>query len=91
MALSDDDIRRMAKARVEFRQHAAAYVLVNLFLAAIWYFTTDGHGDYWPGWVHLLWGLGLAFNAYHAYGSGGADALAREEEKLRQRYRGGSP
>ena len=83
--LSDEDIRKMAKARVEFRQHAATYVLVNLVLAGIWWFSGRS-GYYWPIWVHLGWGVGLAFNAYHAYGSGGEAALAREEEKLRAKY-----
>ena len=85
MPPTDDDIRKMAKTRVEFRQHLASYVVVNVFLAAIWWFT--GRGDYWPIWVHLGWGVGLAFNAYHAYGeAGGPGAIAREEEKLREKY-----
>lgn len=82
----DEDIRQMAKRRVEFRQHAATYVIVNVMLAAIWWFTSDGRGHYWPGWVHLFWGVGVAFNAWHAYGPTGGDALAREEEKLRRKY-----
>lgn len=84
MPPTDDEIRKMAKARVDFRQHALAYVLVNLFLVGVWWF--EGRGGYWPLWVHLGWGLGLAFNAYHAYGSGGVGAIAREEEKLRAKY-----
>lgn len=84
MPPTDEEIRKMAKARVDFRQHAVAYVVVNVFFAAVWWFT-DG-GFYWPIWVHLGWGIGLAFNAYHAYGSSGPGALAREEEKLRQKY-----
>lgn len=87
--LSDEDIRKMAKARVEFRQHALAYVVVNLFLAGVWFFG-GREGFYWPLWVHLGWGMGLAFSAYHAYGSGGPGAVEREETKLREKYRGGS-
>lgn len=83
---SDDDIRKMAKARVGFRQHLVSYVIVNAFLAAVWWFTSgrDG-GYYWPLWVHLGWGIGLAFNWWGAYGNG-ADAVAREEEKLRREH-----
>lgn len=84
MQPTDDEIRKMAKARVDFRQQAVAYVVVNLFLIALWY--VMGRGYYWPVWVHLGWGVGLAFSAYHAYGSGGAGALAREEAKLREKY-----
>lgn len=83
--LTDEEIRRMAKARVEFRQHAATYVAVNLFLAALWYFK-GRPGHYWPLWVHLGWGLGLALNWWHAYGTGGRDSVAREEEKLREKF-----
>lgn len=84
---SDDDIRKMAKARVGFRQHVASYVIINLFLAGVWWFTSgrDGDGSYWPIWVHLGWGLGLAFNWWGVYG-GGQDAVAREEERLRQKF-----
>ena len=85
MPPTEEEIRKMAKARVEFRRHALAYVLVNVFLVGVWYFT-DADSFYWPLWVHLGWGLGLAFSAYHAYGSGGATAIAREEEKLRAKH-----
>ncbi len=83
-APSEDDIRRMARARVDFRSHAMAYLLVNLLLAGIWWMG-EREGGYWPGWVHLFWGLGLAFNAWHVYGAR-PDAVAREEEKLRAKY-----
>lgn len=81
--LTDGQIRRLARKRVEFRHHAAAYVLVNLFLVALWW-ATDREGAYWPIWVHLGWGLGLAFSAWHAYGPT-QDAVAREEQKLREK------
>lgn len=81
----DDDIRRIAKARVGFRQHFVTYVAVNLFLVGVWWFTSASEGDwsYWPAYVHLGWGLGLAMNWWGVYG-GGHDAVRREEEKLRR-------
>lgn len=76
----------MAKARVDFKQHLGAFVLVNLFLLGTWWFTGGrGWSGFWPGWVLLAWGLGLAFHGYEAYGEGG-DRVAREEAKLRQKY-----
>ena len=81
---SDDDLHKLAKRRVEFRQHLATYVIINLMMVAIWFFS--GAGYYWPIWVHLGWGVGLAFSAYHAFGDGSKDAVAREEEKLRRKY-----
>lgn len=85
--LDDATIREMAEARVAFRRHALAYALVNPFLVAVWFLRTEVHtfASYWPVWVHLGWGLGLAFHAWQAYGNGG-DAVAREERKIRERH-----
>lgn len=82
--ITDEQIRRMAKARVEFRRHLLVYVVVNLFLVGVWWATSGPRGHYWPIWVHLGWGLGVALNAWHAFGSG-VDAVEREEARLRQR------
>ena len=63
--MSDDEIRGIATHRVRRRRgfyaHLTAYILVNLMLIAIWYFSGDGY--FWPGWVELFWGIGLVFNA----------------------------
>ncbi len=40
--------------------HVIAYVLVMLFLIAIWAVT--GGGYFWPIWPMLGWGLGVAFD-----------------------------
>lgn len=85
MAPTDDEIREMAKARVSFRANAVAYVLVNLLLIGIWWFSSEGDGSFWPVWSILGWGAALAFHAWGAYGSG-SGALAREEAKLREKY-----
>jgi hypothetical protein len=89
-AFADDDIHRMARARVRFRYSLATYVIVNAMLVGIWLFTdrpsrSDFPYGFWPGWVMLFWGVGLAFQAWHAYG-GTPDAIAREEAKLREKY-----
>jgi hypothetical protein len=94
MALTDAEIRDIAKARVSFRIHALVYVVVNAFLIGLWWFTGDGAGlgggdvYFWPVWPLLGWGIGLAFHGWGAYG-GGQDAVAREEEKLREKYKRG--
>ena len=41
--------------------HAAVYASVNLFLIAVWAVT--GGGYFWPIWVILGWGVGLACHA----------------------------
>ena len=92
--LTSEEIRKVAKARVSFRIHAAIYVIVNLFLAGIWFVTNlTSNADasnpwyYWPIWPHMGWGIGLAIHGYVAYGAG-ADWERREEEKLRKKYGG---
>ena len=82
----EDDITKMAKARVGFKVHAAVYLMVNLFLALTWLLSTGrdtNTATYWPLWTHLGWGLGLAIHGFTVYGPGN-NMLAREEEKIRQ-------
>jgi len=88
--MSEEEIREIATRRVRARRgfysHLTAYVLVNLMLVAIWYFT--GHGYFWPGWVMLFWGIGLVFNAVAVFvksdiGSERA-AVEKEIEKIKK-------
>lgn len=88
--LTDQQITRMAKARVAFKTHLVVYIAVNLFLAAIWLITRGGDsnsgspdGGYWPIWTHLGWGLGLAIHGFTTYGPG-SNMLQREEERIRR-------
>ncbi len=59
MQLSVDDARlrrarMIAEARYGFRWHLAIYIIVNLGLVAIWYYT--GAGFPWPLFPILFWG-----------------------------------
>jgi hypothetical protein len=88
--LSEEDIREIATERVKrrrgFYSHLTAYVLVNLMLLAIWYFT--GAGYFWPGWVILFWGIGLVFNAVAVFLkhdiSSEKRAIEKEIEKIKK-------
>lgn len=93
-ALSDEEILKLARARVAWRMHALTYVGVNVLLNVIWFLTSSddsmmrgGPGFYWPIWPALGWGVGLAIHGFTVFGSG-RDWEAREVEKLRQRYGG---
>ena len=63
----EEAIRRL-KAKRGFRQHLAAYAVVNGFLVVIWAIT-DG-GDFWPVWPMAGWGIGLALHGWGVYGEG---------------------
>ncbi|HEX8462630.1 MAG TPA: 2TM domain-containing protein [Segetibacter sp.] len=64
----DNALWEVAKKRAGFKAAASSYVIVNLFLIAIWYFTSGRNSYFWPIWSILGWGFGLAMsyvNAYH--------------------------
>ena len=57
-------IKRL-KAKRDFKMHLGAYLIVNAMLVAIW--ALSSRGNFWPIWVILFWGVGLAFNGWSAY------------------------
>lgn len=58
-------IKRLNERR-DFSSNIVAYVVVNLALIAVWYFT--GHGYFWPAWVLGCWGIGLVLHAWTIWG-----------------------
>jgi hypothetical protein len=58
--------RTPGAARQAFYRVLFAYVVINLFLIGIWAFS--GRGAFWPIWVLLGWGLGMAFYAFWVFG-----------------------
>ncbi len=60
----DPQLWDIAKRRASFKTHLATYVIINVFLWAIWFFTDgDRYGSNlpWPVWSTLGWGIGLVF------------------------------
>ncbi len=53
------------KAKRDFRNHLAIYLVVNTLLVVIW--AASGAGYFWPIWPIAGWGVGLAFNAFGVY------------------------
>jgi hypothetical protein len=82
-------IKRLKKRR-DFRNHVVTYVIINAFLVVIWYFTDRGY--FWPMWVMIGWGIGLAFNAWDVYGRKEISdtEIQAEMDKLRGRGPGES-
>jgi hypothetical protein len=83
----EERLRQQAMTRLrkksDFHAHLLAYVLVNTFLVAIWWFT--GHGFFWPIFPILGWGIGVAFNAWDVYRRQDytEDQIRREMDRLR--------
>ena len=87
----EDELRKQAivslKKKENFKKTLAAYVVVNLALVAIWAFTADGGDHFWPIWVIGGWGIGLAFQAWDAYGQRGTvteSQISEEMNKIRR-------
>lgn len=83
----EGDLRERAiaslKKKREFAAHLLAYVLVNVFLVAIWAVTSDGT-LFWPIVPILGWGIGLVFHAWDVYGRPpGEEQIHHEMERLR--------
>jgi len=58
----NEKIMKLAKKRVALKKsitiHLMIYVVINIFLVAIYYLTTPG-GYFWPIWSIVGWGVGL--------------------------------
>jgi len=66
---TDDDLRKQAIKRVNKRRdlgaHIVTYCVINAMLVGIWAIT--GAGYFWPAWVILGWGVGLALNVWDVF------------------------
>jgi hypothetical protein len=74
--LTENQLRELARKRVDFRRHLIVYFVVNAALWTIWYFTGDGY--LWPIWPMVGWGVGVAFHYMFDYHS--STLLSEEEE-----------
>ena len=82
----DPELWEIAKRRASFKSHLGVYIVVNIFLWAIWFLTADndaGRGRYpWPVWSTLGWGIGLLFHFLGAYVYSKENSAEKEYEKL---------
>jgi hypothetical protein len=60
-ALRDVAFKRV-KDRRDFQGHLVAYLVVNLFLWALWALTSGPSSYPWPALVSLGWGIGVVLN-----------------------------
>lgn len=88
--LSEEEIyeeaRKRVKAKRDFYQHLAVYVVVNIILVLVWRFAAGG-GYPWFLWPLGGWGVGVLFNFLNVFvfpGKPEKGAIEKEAEKLRQ-------
>jgi hypothetical protein len=89
-ATSEEELRSVAvksiKRKRSFKQSLFVYVVVNLLLIGIWALGgTDNF--FWPVFVIGGWGIGIAFQAYDAYGRRHGvteDEIASEMQRMRR-------
>ena len=62
----EEAIKRIGEKR-DFYRHLVSYVVVNVGLVIIWALT-GREGSFWPVWVMLGWGIGVAIHAWNVFG-----------------------
>ncbi len=81
----DEELWQVAKARVNFRWSLACYFIINAMLVAIWFFSKEGiKHHFWPIWSIMGWGVGIAFQYFHAYHGNKFISATEEYEKLKK-------
>ena len=66
----DKQLWEIAQKRASFKRHLMTYIVVNIFMWAVWAMTGShryNSGMPWPLWSTLGWGIGLAFHYFGAY------------------------
>jgi len=81
----DEKLWRIAKKRVAFKVNLLVYIIMNLMLIALWYFTTGASSYFWPIWPILGWGLGVLFQYIDAYWNNNLFSEEKEFEKLKRK------
>ena len=85
----DKELWKIAKKRAGFKSHLTTYIIVNIFLWAVWYFTGAemNRNDHfpWPLWSTLGWGVGIAFHYASTYIYPKHDVVQREYDKLKSK------
>ena len=59
--------RKRAKAKTSFYIHLIVYIVVNILLVSIWYFTSDSSGLPWFIFPLVGWGIALVIHGVVAF------------------------
>jgi hypothetical protein len=85
----DEQLWKLAKKRVGFRNHFLVYLACNAFFWALWYFTDrkdPESGMPWPILTGISWGFGLLWHFLSAYVfSNKTSSVEKEYERLKRK------
>jgi hypothetical protein len=87
--VQDDALWKIAKKRSTFKLSFTIYVVINIFLVGLWYYSTGINSYFWPAWPMLGWGLGIIFQYFDAYHGSGLFSEEKEFEKMKRKLRNG--
>ena len=89
MDTPDGQLREEVIARIKRRRAfwkvLMTYIVMNAFFIAVWALT--GAGYFWPGWVLVGWGLGVALSAVRAFGPASSPGSPTEQQIQDERLR----
>ena len=67
-----------------FKYSLTAYLVINIFLMAVWLFTSRGNGYFWPTWSIFGWGVSIVWQYLYAYHDHKIFSATAEYEKLKK-------
>ena len=85
----DAALWELAKKRASFKKSITVYIIVNIFIWALWFFTDKNNYSWnvnywpWPLWASLGWGIGIAMQYVSAYISPKSISVENEYQKLK--------
>lgn len=84
--MKDEEVRKLAKKRVDFKRSIGAYVIVIPILAVINFLTSWEF--LWFLFPAVCWGIGLIIHALSAYGPWhGTGSVDKEYQKLKEKMK----
>jgi 2TM domain-containing protein len=78
---TDQQLRELAKKRVDFRRHLVVYFIINGLIWTVWLLTEQKYP--WPIWPTAGWGVGIIFHYIFDYHSLGFLSEEEEYKKLK--------
>ncbi|MFQ3212516.1 MAG: hypothetical protein ACJAT1_000631 [Marivirga sp.] len=83
----DEKLWKKAEERVAFKKHLTTYIIINIFLWLLWYFTGGRiNGAFpWPIFTTIGWGIGITIHYVKTYISDEESDVEKEYEKLKNK------